>query len=526
MKSYVEHLKSRQQYGVSVDPHYKPVFRSSAIFPILHGPTITSEVLFLGYWLLKRQIKEVTVLLSLRDGQGALLERRSLTVDCVKAFKLTVTELLPDTWEGTHLEGSLELEVFSSRDMVFPYPAFVVSYVGEGFSTAVHTTGRIYNNLEDLQEHSRRVGETGFDIHAGEQLQPFIAFVNGVAPSKAPTLHYTIINHLEQSKTGSFQLADLGAYQTAFVRLDEYIPQLAAFLDGKAGTIKLEHHFEGFFPRFVAGNFQQNPDLVSITHTYYDCSSCALPEDYWTYDHGDHHESCVMIPLFYKDDLYTQLVLYPIFSPSSYQLDLEFFDENGQLLHTLNHYGNTHFDTNQLHTIDMGTVLQEQGWLGAGIASARIIARWTDHIMPTRLKLGLNVGSHNKEASLPCNICFAPKIGDPRIDNKTSTFKWSPVLNQERSVLIFQNSPTHPGAFRDATIHLQLFRELDEEYLERTVTLSSYGQLTIDWADDQEWSDFLQGQSGWVTAKADNPYVIGWYFDFGTTGAVAGDHSF
>ena len=93
-------------------------------------------------------------------------------------------------------------------------------------------------------------------------------------------------------------------------------------------------------------------------------------------------------------------------------------------------------------------------------------------------------------------------------------------------MLIFQNSPTHQGAFRDARIHLQLFREADEAYLERTVVLPSYGRLTIDLEADQAWAEFLQGQSGWVTAKADNPYVIGWYFDFGTTGAVAGDHSF
>lgn len=526
MKSYVEHLKSRQQYGVSVDPHYKPVFRSSAIFPVLHGPEISSEVLFMGYWLLKRQIKEVTVLLSLRNGQGQLLERRSLTIDHVKAFKLTLAELLPEDWGNTPLEGSLELEVFSSRDMVFPYPAFVVAYTGEGFSTAVHTTGRIYNNLEDLQEHSRRVGETGFDIYAGEHLQPFIAFVNGVMPNKAPILEYTLINHLEQFQKGSFQLADLGAYQTAFVRLNEYIPELATFLDGKAGTIKLEHNFEGFFPRFIAGNFQQNPNLISITHTYYDCSGCTLPEDYWTYDQGDHHESSIMIPLFYQDDLYTNLVLYPIFSPSTYQLDLEFFDAAGQLIHTLEHYNNMCFNANQLHTIDMGSILQAQGWSEKGIVSARVITKWTDRIMPTRLKLGLNVGSNNKGATLPCNICFAPKIGDPRVDHKASTFKWSPVLNQERSVLIFQNSPTHQGTFRDAQIHLQLFREADEEYLERTIVLPSYGQLTIDWATDQEWSDFLQGQTGWVTAKSNNPYLIGWYFDFGTTGAVAGDHSF
>ena len=44
--------------------------------------------------------------------------------------------------------GSLELEVFSTGDLVFPYPAFVLSYCDDEISTVVHTAGRIYNDYE------------------------------------------------------------------------------------------------------------------------------------------------------------------------------------------------------------------------------------------------------------------------------------------------------------------------------------------------------------------------------------------
>ena len=35
--------------------------------------------------------------------------------------------------------GSIELEIFSSRDMVFSFPAFVLNYVSINSSTFVHT---------------------------------------------------------------------------------------------------------------------------------------------------------------------------------------------------------------------------------------------------------------------------------------------------------------------------------------------------------------------------------------------------
>ncbi|MGH1338220.1 MAG: hypothetical protein ACRBFS_19005 [Aureispira sp.] len=524
MKTYENHIKSIQQVGETLDVNYKPVFRASAIFPVLHTEHFSSEILFLGYWLLKRKIKEIGLVITLRSEEGNILKRRNLTIDCVKAFSIRLSSLLENV-EGIFY-GSIELEVFSSKDMVFPYPAFVVTYYNEFFSTAVHTTGRVYNDIEDFNNNNNiRVAESGFDIYADDNLSPFIAFVNGPVEVKTPVFNCLITNSNGQDKKMSFSMNSIDKYQTCFVQLDDYIEGLGTFLGGQPGSIKIHHEFTSFFPRFIAGNFQKAPNLMSITHTYYDCSASDGSAHYWTRDQGEHHQSSTMVPLLLKKDYYTNLALYPIFSPSTYYISFEFFDEVGTLLHCLEKYQCVKSVDSEYRLIKFKEIVANFDWKDQ-VASTRIIINWEEGKIPTRLKLGLNVGMENQETQLPCNICFAPTIGNPRIDQKTGTFKWSPIINKGNSILYFLNAPTHKKVFKEATIDMKIYRESDNECLKRTIQLAPFQQNKIDLAEDEELRNFLQGESGWVAANADNPYVNGWYFDVGASGLIAGDHSF
>ena len=63
---------------------------------------------------------------------------------------------LQENIKGNFL-GSVEVEIFSARDMVFPYPAITLSYVSELGNTFVHTCGRIFNDLSDLEENNDEV---------------------------------------------------------------------------------------------------------------------------------------------------------------------------------------------------------------------------------------------------------------------------------------------------------------------------------------------------------------------------------
>ena len=196
MKSFYKFLSSRLEFGETLDINRKPIFRSSAVFPVIQNNFYSTNILFLGYWLIKRKIREVTILVTLRNSSGVIIKRNSLLIDSPKSYSIELHSLLKNTsHQESNFLGSIELEIFSTQDMIFPYPALTLNYYGDNFNTCVHTLGRIYNDFEDLHENETfRVPESGFDIHANDDVEPFLSFVNGPLPSSNPLISYVITN--------------------------------------------------------------------------------------------------------------------------------------------------------------------------------------------------------------------------------------------------------------------------------------------------------------------------------------------
>ena len=71
-------------------------FTVSAIFPVVQNEFYTSSLHFLGYWLLKRNISEVTFVLTLRNSTGQILLRKTEIIDSAKAFSVNLHSLLAE----------------------------------------------------------------------------------------------------------------------------------------------------------------------------------------------------------------------------------------------------------------------------------------------------------------------------------------------------------------------------------------------------------------------------------------------
>ena len=195
MKSYLEHLKTTQSFGSTVNLSRKPVFRSSAIFPIFFNNEIEPNILFLGYWLIKKKIAEITVLITIRDKKGKELLRNSLLINQCKSYKLNIKKILNNKNKSNLFWGSVEIEVYSTKDMVFPFPALVLNFFSKKSSTFVHSAGRIFNDYDDLKQNSAtQVPESGFDILPNKGFDTFFSFVNGPHTFKKQTLDLKIIN--------------------------------------------------------------------------------------------------------------------------------------------------------------------------------------------------------------------------------------------------------------------------------------------------------------------------------------------
>ncbi len=519
MRSYYSHLQAVQSVGETVDKNRKPVFRSSAVFPVLHNAYGSSKVIFMGYWLLKRHIKEIGLTYTLRSELGTILSRKYVCIDSTKAYSIQLSEFADQI--GDTFTGSLEIEIFSTRDLVFPYPAFVLVYYSDSFSTAVHTVGRVYNDIEDLSSNEEyRVRESGFDIYGSADLSPFVGFTNGPIINSQPELTYEVVNAQGEAFQGSFTLPALQPFETHFLRLKTYLP-LNDWLGNQAGTVRLGHNFEGFFPRFTVGNFDERAQSISVTHSYYDSSPLTDSTAYWNRIDDTFHDSSVAIPLYITDGLFTRLVLYPTFSPSDFTLSFRFFDAEGQLLGSLPDYITVVSDQH------LGTLVTQAGLTASAPATVTIDANWADKSrIPTRLKFGLNVGYTDRLAQLPTNVCFAPALGNPKVLTKPGTFRWAPFVSVGRSEIAFTNAAPLKTHDRLATVKLSFHREQDDQTLYRSIDIPANGIRILDRTADEELNAFFGDGSGWVGAAADNPFVNGFYFDFHENGSVAADHVF
>lgn len=524
MKSYYKHLSSSSEFGEKQDFTRKPILRSSGIFPVIKNRDYSSRILFLGYWLIKRQIPEVSVVITLRDNIGEILLRKITLVTSVQSFSIDLDSLLKEIkYSNSEFYGSIETEFNTTRDMVFPYPALVLQYYNEEFSTCVHTIERIYNDFEDLMENDElKVPESGFDIHCNNDLDPFMAFVNGPLENNNGLVNYTVTNSKSQKFSGSFHLGRIKPYETKFVKFRKHIPDLEMMLDYHSGSISLNHNFEGFYPRLLVGNIQSSFPSISFTHSYYDCTSCHSETDFWNRIDSGFYDSSIYIPLFLTNGFFTDLVIYPNFSPSNFDLQIIIYDKNGNVLHNIENYTAVNSQDSKLIKINFNKIIDELKINPDLSSSAHIITNFNSKKIPTRIKFGLDVGISNLKSKLPCNICFNTKVGNPLIENKPGSFHWAPIFVNDGLITIGNFSP-RKNYDQSANIKINFYRKNDSSFISREFNLIANSEHRI--KIDDELRKFLI-DDGWITIKSDNPFIQGYYFKFHSSGAVAGDHFF
>ncbi len=527
MKSFYEHLRSRLEFGEEILDTRKPVMRSSAIFPVVQNSDFKTQIMFMGYWLIKRDIPEISSLVTLRDKTGNILKRKFLSISEPKSYSLKLDSMLKDNPDKNNFLGSIEVEFFSTRDMVYPFPAVVLNYYNDEFNTCVHTTGRIYNDIEDSIENEKfSVPETGFDIHSDENLSSFLSFVNGPKINENGTFDYTITNHESKKLSGTFSIGKINPFETVFLNFSEYVPKLNEFLEKKSGSISLKHNFTGFYPRFLAGTIQTSFPSVSFTHSYYDCTSCDSSSDYWDRISDDYHDSSLYIPLFTKNNKFTDLIIYPNLSPSILTLQINLHDSNGNILESIPNYLKIDSSKSKLTKINFNQLLTEKKLNSKKVSSVHIITNSENKKIPTRMKFGLNIGIKNQKSDIPCNICFNSKLGNPIIENKPGSFHWCPIFNSTEAVLTIGNFSPKKNYSKPAQITLSFYHENDSKSIQKIIKILPNAEYRFKLEENSDVKSFLHNSNGWVTVKSDNPFVQGYYFNFHPSGSVAGDHWF
>lgn len=524
MRSYYAHLATTDPKPEGEVPP-RPTLRSSAIFPVIQEEGISSRILFMGYWMLKRQIHEITCVITLRNHEGDPLHRQTLMIREAKTYRIELSDQLAAAGLAADAPfmGSLEVEFFSIHNLVFPYPAAVINYYGPQFSSVVHTAQRVYNDFDDMQRNSvTEVPESGFNIYADEAREPFFALINGLEPMPGSDLTMEFFNADHETLALTLPLDKLAPYETRIIHPAQLL-DLKTFLKGQPGAAKVRFHVNWAFPRLVAGNIDHSLPALSITHTYYDCTKATSDTDYWQDPIEGWHPAALMIPVTTAKGHFTNIYFYPIYSPSTFTIDIEIYDTKGTLLGKKEQAATITSPSSDVHKIALKELCQELGIAPQPHLGARIIARGT-HI-PSRIKIGIDQGAHPDR--LPCNICANLQPTYPPYETKPHTFRWAPILaDQKQSTIWIMNSSPKVDHTKEAEVEVTFFREQDTTIIQRKITIPPQGFLVIDPEADSELKEFFKGKIGWMTAISTNPYTTTYYFAENASGIVGGDHGF
>lgn len=521
MRSYWDHLKTQENKKEEVTKQH-PHFRSSALFPVVQNPGVSTRLIFLGYWLLKRKIAEIGNVITLRSQEGLVLLRSFQEISLPKCYRVELSDLLNSAQIPLDKDfiGSIEIEFFSGKPLVFPFPAVSINYYGDTFSSVVHAAERVYNDFEDMQRNQKKkVAESGFDLHANMSSEPFFALVNGPEKVVDDTLEVTFINYKNEILLSKSPLK-LEPYETRFYYLNEMM-DLKAFLEGKTGTAKIQITLPWVFPRMLAANRDSSSNAIVLTHTYYDSSACDTPQDFWIKEGENWFSAALMLPIFIDPEIENSISFYPIYSPSSFTIDAEVYNAEGKRVAFQENFFIRSKEQNTFERVSLDNLLKK---CPQGFASLRIIAKETTvDPIPSRIKVAINIG---RSAHLPCNICTNLQPYYPEWETKKRSFRWLPLLfDQKGAKTIIMNSSPLKNYQETAHLRLVFYREQDDTTLIQEKELAAHGFIVLD-EIDSGLSEFLQGKIGWVTIESQNPYLTTYYFVFHPSGIVGGDHGY
>lgn len=526
MRSYHSHVETLLN-GPKPPISKKPCFRSSAVFPVIQKKHLSSRILFMGYWKVKRNLSPISCVATLRTQEGTLVTRHSLTIEDHRCYRIELNELLEKSGAGgCEFLGSLEVEFFAAQDIFFPFPAAVLNYYGEGFSSVVHTAQRVYNDFDDMRENSlTTVPESGFNLHCHGETTPFFSLINGPEQRENFSLRMELFNHKKERLEKELTFSHLAPYETLWVYPAEHV-ELETFLDGEVGCAKIHFDLSWIYPRLIVGNWHPSSEAVSVTHSYYDCSEARSTGDYWHKAIEGWHPANLAVPVTTGEGQYTHAYFYPIVSPSKLAVHVEIYAPSGELLGKKEHVLSIVSPCQGSSRIPFKEICEELGITGHPYLSGRILAEpEKGGRLPARLKLGLDLGEESK--GLPCNVCTNLHPFNPSMERKPSCFRWGPVLaDQGKGSVWVMNSSPSVDYQRGATVNMVFYREEDTQTLSRQYHLPAHGFFRLSPQEDTELEAFLGQKVGWFTARSDNPYITTYYFSHSHLGVVGGDHGF
>lgn len=461
--------------------NFGEVLRSSAIFYYVADGMVSTTLSFLNYWALKRNLS-VGIVASTRKLNGTLIKRERLSFTSGEVINYR------PSLDGS-FEGSVEIEIFATENLVIPYPAIMAIYQTQKGISFVHSYGRTYSSHEVEENRMITEGEEGCWSVLPE-FRSFCVFHNGNAPCDSQVISVLLKNLNGETRQAKIPMSELRPYETVKIYLDQYFDDLQTFLSGKPGNASISFVLKNSFTRMLVGHETLSRNDFQVTHS--------------NFNYSRHSTNTLTIadPVGYMHTLnlsgiQSELVVYPDSEPGSYELKIS--DDTKNL-----------FKSGEIATF--------------GLPSSPISLefRKLDGQLPSRLVTGLRIKKSNDVIPTECSL------GVYHVLRPQKRLWWGPLtvtktLKTRLAVAAFESIY---GSLNNESITVRIYSQFHKTYLEKSFPLSTFSESPEVRLLFTEVEDFLQGHIGWYTFYSNYPGFQVFSLLENAHGSLALEHAF
>lgn len=498
------------------------ILRSSAVFYVLQSDEVSTEFLLFNYWLHKRGIKDLTLVLTLRDTGGSVVYRGSELLGFLGARTVTVAELLQHAGRlAGAFEGSLEIEVLSSVNLHIPYPAVVVRYHGAGWHSTAHSYSRFL--AESSGDSSERINavqvtcEGNWTVHSEPGIDTFFVVHNGPSPIAPHDLGLVLTNSRGERLKAEIDAISYNPWETRRF-FPGRVMDVSRHLDGQPGCLEITTRVAGVFPRMLCGHVRASDGAMTVDHSNFNYTGPAGSEDCLpTSKAGTRKPLGFVVPTLADADWSCWADFYPTYPDRGYNgtfvvraADGHEVQRNSGIIGETQHCG--------IVRVPISDLVAVHDRLGAVDFTISHPLR-----VPTRFHMGIH---YRYRSGLPAFLIDGPM---PYTASGIRS-RWFPALfsTDTRTMLLISNQIFGIDDSSDLCYEMAAHNARGDKPLEERFQLAAGATLAADLRELMPGiAEFLGGETGWVVLKADKPALsVVHYMLIKGDDSLAVDHAF
>jgi hypothetical protein len=502
------------KFNQGVDLNHK-VTHSSALFLVIDSEKngVETEINFLNYWKIKRNVANLRGRITLRKLNGAFIASEDFNVLELKAYTIKIRPHL-EALGLCEFTGTVELEFFSTENLYIPYPAAIVRYVGKNWHTGMHSTARYYyqdsgDSIERISNLQKAVG-ANITLFSEPDITNSVVLHNGKAQNLNEPVTLTVTNFLGEQLQVIVQNLKMEPLETIILCIDNHI-DYKSFLKGKRGMLEVRYVTQGVFPRIMFINQHSNGEF-SVEHSNFgysqntelDCASTDKSDRNLLY-------SLPVMP----EGFNTEIDIFPTFPKNSppYLIRLSSTDYDGRQLST----EDVILDNKSCPYLQYSSTTSE-------LSKVIQINYINSERLPNRFHTSINY-SH-KDSVLPSIILDGPlpKSATP-IRTRWAPFFWNRDSMNTR-IYLCSRFFEFDGKEQTITINFQLFGERESEIFSFEQRIAEQQSIELNVREILSKNSW-ESSVGWVymTFSPSAFFTVYYVSDF-ADGSIMSGHAF